>query len=85
MPIARPIDICSTKTRIDDPERGVGVRRELDHSEHERDPDRVVRARLAFEDRAGATGDLALSEHGEHHRGVGGRDRRAEEAGGRSS
>ena len=32
----------------------IGVRRELDHSEHQRDADRVVRARLAFEDRAGA-------------------------------
>ena len=79
MPTRRPIAICSAKTRTTTQKRLVGVRRELDQPEHQRDPDRVVRARLAFEDRVGAALDLAVAEHREHDRGVGRGDRGAEQ------
>ena len=65
----------------DRPERPVRGRRELDHADHERDADRIVRARLTLEDRAGAPADLAPPEHGEHDGGVGGGERGAEQAG----
>ena len=58
----------------------VVARRELDHADHQRDPDRVVRAGLALEDRARAPADLAAAEDGEHHGRVGRRERGAEEA-----
>ena len=64
----------------DRPERPVARRRELDHPDHERDADRVVRAGLGLEDRAGAPTDLAPPEHGEHDGGVGGRERGAEQS-----
>ena len=78
---ASPIAHLLAEDPHDDPERRVRVRRELDQPEHQRDPDRVVRARLAFEDRAGAALDLAVAEDGEHHRRVGRGDRRAEQPG----
>ena len=59
------------------------MRRELEHPDHQRDPDRVVRARLALEDRPDAAADLAPAEHREHHRRVGRRERGAEDARGR--
>ena len=65
----------------DDREVGVVVRRELDHPDHQRDADRVVHARLAFEDRPGAAADLARAEDRERHRRVGRGDRRADEPG----
>ena len=60
----------------------VGVSRELDQPEHQRDPDRVVRSRLALEDRVRAALDLAVAEHREHDGGIGRRDRGADQAGG---
>jgi hypothetical protein len=59
--------------------RGVVVRRQLDHAEHERDAGRVVHARLALERGPRAAGDLPPPEHREHHGGVGRRQRRSDE------
>jgi len=42
--------------------RGIVVRRQVDHPDHQRDPDRVVRARLALEDRPRAATDLAPAD-----------------------
>ena len=42
-----------------------------DQAGHQGDPDRVVRAGLAFEDGAAGAGDLAPPKHGEHHRRIG--------------
>ena len=53
--------------------------RVLDHPDHQRDPDRVVRAGLALEDRPAPAADLAVAEHGEHHGRVGRGERRAEQ------
>ena len=53
-----------------------------DQARHERDADRVVRARLALEDGAGPAGDLAAAEHGEDDRRIGRRDGRGEQGGG---
>ena len=72
-PIASPTAISSDELADDGQTVTVVVRRELDHADHQRDPDRVVRARLALEDRAGAAADLAVAEHREHDR----RDRSA--------
>ena len=63
----------------DDPERPVVCGRELEHPDHQRDPDRVVDAGLALEDRPGAAADLLVAEDREHHRRVGGRERGAED------
>ena len=52
---------------------------ELDHPDHQRDPDGVVEPRLALEDRAGAALDLLAGEDGERHRRVGRRERRADQ------
>ena len=80
-PIARPIDHLQRELAHDDPERRV---RDASASsimpDHQRDPDRVVRARLALEDRPRPPADLAVAEHREHHRRVGRRDRGAEQA-----
>ena len=65
----------------DNPEGGVGMRCKLEHPDHQSDPHRVVDARLALEDRAGSAADLALAEHGEHHRRIRRRKRCAEDAG----
>ena len=64
----------------DDPERRARFRRELDHPDHQRDPNRVVRAGLPLEERPHAAADRAVAENGEHHRRVGRGDRRAEQA-----
>ena len=61
------------------PERGVLLRRVVEDRDHQRDPDRVVRARLALEDRPRAAADLAVAEDGEHDGRIGGGDRRAED------
>ena len=53
--------------------------RELDHPDHQRDPDRVVEPRLALEDRARAALDLLAGEHRERHRRVGRRERGADQ------
>ncbi len=63
-----------------DPEAAAVRRRELDHPDHQRDPGRVVRARLALEDRAGAAADLPAGEDGERDRGIGRRERGAEQS-----
>ena len=54
---------------------------QLDHSNHERDPDRVVHPRLALEDRPGTSADLARAKERERDGGVRRGDRRADEAG----
>ena len=53
----------------------VRIRGELDHPDHQRDPDRIVEPRLSFEDRAGAAFHLLAGEHGERHGGIGWSDR----------
>ena len=58
----------------DDREAAVVLARELDHPDHERDPDRVVHPGLALEDRSGAPSDLARAEDRERHGRVGGSD-----------
>ena len=65
--------------------RPTGARRELDHPDHQRDPDRVVEPRLALEDRARAALDLLAGEDGERHRRVGRRERCADQERRRSS
>ena len=55
----------------DGPERAVVARRQLDQPDHERDPDRVVRAGLTLQDRARSPADLAAAEHGEGHGRIG--------------
>ena len=55
----------------DDPERRIGMRGELEHPDHERDPDRIVDAGLPLETRPRPTADLALAEHREHHGRIG--------------
>ena len=77
-PIARPTVIEIAKSATTAPERGVSLSR-VEDRDHQRDPDRVVRAGLALEDRSRAPADLAVAEHREHHRRVGGRDRGAED------
>ena len=66
--------------RRDDREAAVLLRGELDHSDHQRDADRVVHARLALEDRSRTAPDLPRSEDRERHRGIRRRDRGADEA-----
>ena len=56
---------------------GAAVRRQ--QRGEQRDPDRVVGARLALEQHPGPAGDLPPAEHGEHHGRVGGRHRRPHE------
>jgi hypothetical protein len=51
-------------------------------TDHQRDPDRVVGARFALENGAGASADLAVAEYGEGDGRVGRRERGAEDAGG---
>jgi hypothetical protein len=46
---------------------------------HERDPDRVVDAGLAFQDGPATPGDLPAAQHREHHRRVGGGQRRTDQ------
>ena len=81
-PTASPIAICTENSRTTIQALPPGCVGELDHPDHQRDPDRVVRARLALEDRPRAAADLAVAEHREHHRRVGRRDGGAEQAGG---
>ena len=50
-----------------------------DQARHQRDPHRVVRARLPLQDNPGPAGDLPLAQDGEHHRRIGRRDRRGHE------
>jgi len=57
------------------------VPRELEHADHQRDPDRVVGARLALENRARATADLPVAEHRKHDRRIGRGERGPEDAG----
>jgi len=57
------------------------LRRELDHSDHERDPHRVVRAGLALEDRPGSSAYLPATEDGECDRRISGSDRGADQPG----
>ena len=54
---------------------------ELDHAEHERDPGRIVDARLALQDRPRTALDLAPAEHGEHDGRISRRDRRSDDPG----
>ena len=65
----------------DHPERGIGVGGELDHAEHERDPGRIVDARLALESRPRTPRHLAPAEHREHHGRIGRRDRGSDDPG----
>ena len=65
----------------DDNEGSVLVRGELDHPEHQSDPCRIVHARFALERRPRAALDLPSAEHREHHRRVGGGERRPDQAG----
>ena len=51
-------------------EPGVGVEGDLDHPDHQRDPDRVVESGLSLQDRARATLHLLPGEDGERHRRV---------------
>ena len=51
------------------------VHGELDHPDHQRDPDGVVEPRLALENRPRAALDLLAGEDGERHRRVGRRQR----------
>ena len=60
----------------DHQERSIVVGGELDHAEHERDPGRIVDARLALENRPRAPRHLAPAEHGEHDGRIGRRDQR---------
>ena len=62
---------------VGDPGRGHG--RQLDHPDHQRDPDRVVEPRLALEDRPGAALDLLAGEHRERHRRIGRCERSADQ------
>ena len=78
-PLRRP---SRPRTPDDRPEGAVVARRELDHPDHQRDPDGVVRAGLALEDRARPAAHLAAAEDGERDGRVGRGERRAEEAAG---
>jgi len=60
-------------------ERARGQAAGGDEAGHQRDPDRVVGARLAFQDDVAAAGDLPLAKDGEHDRRVGRRHRRGKE------
>ena len=62
----------------DRPPRGAVGRGELDHPDQERDPDRVVHARLALEDRPRVAVDLLVTEDREHDRRVGRSERGAQ-------
>ena len=76
----RAADHLDRELLDDGPEAAVVGGCELDHPDHQRDPGRVVRARLALQDRAGAPADLAAAEHRERDRGIGGGERCAEQA-----
>ena len=65
------------------PERPLVARGELDHPDHERDADGIVRAGLALEHRAAAAADLAVAEDTEDDGRVRRSDGGAEQAGGR--
>ena len=65
------------------PPRGCPGRRVGEQADHERDCDRVVRARLALEDGRHAAADVAPGEHREHHGRVGRRERGADDRRGR--
>ena len=65
----------------DRPARCAVGRGELDHPDQERDPDRVVHARLALEDRPRVAADLLVTEDREHDGRVGRGERRAEHSG----
>ena len=80
MPNASPTLIWQHERLDHDPEGRVRFRRKLDHPEHQRDSDRVVRAGLSFEHRLDDAADRAVAEDGEHHGRVRRRDRRTEEA-----
>ena len=62
----------------DRPEGAVVARRELDHPDHQRDPDRVVRPGLALQDRPRPAVDLAAAENRERDRWIGRGKRRSE-------
>ncbi len=55
----------------DRPEGAVVARGELDHPDHQRDPDRVVRPRFALQDRPRPAVDLAAAENRERDRWIG--------------
>ena len=69
-PRDRPPSAVRTRARRSRRSRRDG--REFDHADHQRDPDRVVRARLSLQDRPRPPADLAISEHREHDGRVGG-------------
>ena len=77
-PTARPTAIWSTKSSAIATARAV-VGGDVEQADHERDPDRVVHAGLALEDVVAAAAHLAAAEHREHHRRVGGRERRPDQ------
>jgi hypothetical protein len=62
-----------------DPQAGAAVGGDVEQADHERDPDRVVHAGLALEDVVAAPAHLAAAQHREHHRGIGGRERRPDQ------
>ena len=80
-PTASPIAISSDELLEHDRERAALLGGELDHPDHQRDPDRVVGAGFALEDRSCSAADLAAAEHGERDRRIRRGDRRADQSG----
>src|SRR5437867_5955827 len=66
-PATDPISTLSLHDALpishDDEERRIGMGRELDQPDHQRDSGRIVDSRLALERRAGTSDDLAAAEH----------------------
>ena len=65
----------------DDEPRCVIVSGKLDQTDHQGDPGRIVHSRFALQGRAGAAGDLAAAEHGEHDCRIGGRQSSTDQPG----
>ncbi len=81
-PTTRPTAISTANSSKTIRQAAVVLAGELDHPDHERDPDRVVRPGLALEDRPRAAANLPTAEHGERHGRIGRSDRGADQPGG---
>ena len=80
MPIAAPTTICTANSHETVPERrATAGALHAEQRDHHRDADRIVRARLAFEQRAGPAVDLLAAQHREDHGRVGRRERGPEQ------